>query len=276
MIPTGSLDSLALLPGMLAALGAGLLSFLSPCVLPLIPIYLSFISGESAAALKTGTVSRFFILRRSLFFVAGFTFIFVLLAIIFGGGMRFLGSSASLIINRAAGALVIILALNTLFDFIPFLRGEARFDAAKTGTPPGILKAFLLGMAFAAGWTPCIGPVLSGILVFAGQSGNIARAALLLTLYSAGLGIPFILAGLFLDKAQPVLNFFKKHGRAVKIVSGLLLLVFGLMILTGGLQNITVAFLKAGYALEELSQTGPQWFRPLAAFLSRWLTFQGV
>lgn len=297
MIP---LESVAT-PGVFAALAAGLLSFLSPCVLPLIPVYLSFISGESASALGMAGGSaarenrgvrgiRAALLIRTLFFVAGFTLVFTALAIIFGGGMKFIGSSATVWINRGAGLLVIVLGLNTLFDFIPFLRGEYRVkdpgavsgssETGKTQTFTarlgGPLKAVLLGMAFAAGWTPCVGPILSSILLFAGQDGNAARAALLLAAYSAGLGVPFILTGLFLDRAAPVLGWFKKHMLAVKIVSGLLLIGFGIALLAGSLSGITVFFLKAGYAMEELSQNGPAWFRPIAAFFARWFTFQGV
>lgn len=291
MIP---LEGATAAPGILASLAAGLLSFLSPCVLPLIPVYLSFISGESAAALgmsrasgpegkpaRAGGKLRMVLLVRTLFFVAGFTLVFTALAIVFGGGMRFVGSSASLWVNRVAGILVIVLALNTVFDFIPFLRGEYRVaepgaggtDTARAWNP---LRAVLLGMAFAAGWTPCVGPILSSILLFAGQEGNIARSAFLLMAYSAGLGIPFILTGLFLDRATPVLSWFKRHMTAVKIVSGILLLGFGIALLAGSLSGITVFFLKAGYAMEELAATGPEWFRPVAGFLARWFTFQGA
>ncbi len=258
-------------PGLLAALAAGLLSFLSPCVLPLIPVYVSFITGESAADLRTGKVRRFPVLVRTLFFVGGFTVVFVLLAVVFGGGMRFIGSSAKNIITRSAGVLVVILGLNTLFDFIPLLRREARAHPAPGGT-----KAFILGMAFAAGWSPCIGPILASILLFAGQSGNIPHAALLLAFYSAGLGLPFILAGLFFDRLLPVLGWFKRHMKAIRIVSGILLLFFGISMITGSLSGITVFFLKAGYALEEYALTGPEFFRPIAGFLAKWFTFQGL
>ncbi len=286
MIP---LESVAT-PGFFASLAAGLLSFLSPCVLPLIPVYLSFISGESASTLglsRSGAAGprkgiRAALLVRTLFFVAGFAAVFTALAIVFGGGMKYVGSSATLWINRIAGALVIVLGLNAMFDFIPFLRGEYRLsepgaqkkaDKSRFGGP---MRAILLGMAFAAGWTPCVGPILSSILLFAGQDGNVARSALLLGAYSAGLGIPFILAGLFLDRATPILAWFKRHMMAVKVISGLLLVGFGIALLAGSLAGITVFFLKAGYAMEELSVNGPAWFRPVAGFIARWLTFQGA
>lgn len=264
----GAFDLLAT-PGLFAAFTAGLLSFLSPCVLPLIPVYLSFISGESASALKEGTVKRGLLILRTLYFIAGFTLVFVTMGIVFGGGMRFIGSSASSIITRISGILVIILAFNTMFDFIPFLRTEVR-ASAHTG------KAILLGMAFAAGWTPCIGPILSSILMFAGRDGNIAYSAILLSLYSLGLGIPFLLTGIFFDRSAPVLAWLKRHFLAVRIISGILLLLFGIALLTDSLSNTTQVFLKLGYTLEEAAASGPSWFKPIALFLSKWFTFQGL
>jgi cytochrome c-type biogenesis protein len=286
-------DGIAGLHGLLvplAAFAAGLLSFLSPCVLPLIPMYLSFISGESASVLRDGAARKFPLLVRTLFFVLGFTTVFVLLAVILGGGMRFVGSSAGPIITRVAGILILLLAANTVFDFIPFLRGEIRAhpaqgssrpvgptpSAPQAGSVQGSVKAILLGMAFAAGWSPCIGPILSSILLFAGQNGNIAQASVLLGLYSTGLGVPFVLVGLFFDRATPVLGFFKRHMTAVRIISGLLLFAFGIAMLTGSLSGVSIFFLKAGYALEEYARTGPFFLRPLAGFLSSWFTFQGL
>lgn len=264
------------IPSVALSFGAGLLTFLSPCVLPLIPVYLSFISGESVLAAGDSHKSRTRLLVRTLLFVGGFTLVFVLLALLFGGGMRFLGSSASLIITRISGLLVLVLGINLLFNLLPFLAREFRMDTAGKLDTLGWIRAPLFGMAFAAGWTPCIGPILSSLLLYAGQSGNLLHAALLLAAYSLGLGVPFILAGLFFDRAKPVLNWFKRHATAVRIVSGLLLILFGLAILSGSLTGITTVFLKAGYALEELVDTGPSWIRPVAAFLARWLTFQGI
>ncbi len=264
MIPTNA-------PGFLSAFAAGLLSFASPCVLPLIPVYLSFISGESVRGKETDSGKKMVLFYRTLLFVAGFSIVFVLLAVIFGGGMRFLGSSAHTWISRVSGLLVILLGINIMFDLIPVLRREVRIQASTHRATP-----LLLGMAFGAGWTPCIGPILSTILLFAGQAGEVPRAALLLTMYSAGFGLPFIIASLFFDRMQPLFSWLKRHGSAVKIVSGVLLISFGLVMLAGNLTQVTVFFLKAGYAMEELSQTGPQWFKPLASFLSRWLLFQGI
>jgi len=264
------------IPSVALSFGAGLLTFLSPCVLPLIPVYLSFISGESVMTAVENRGYRYRLLARTLLFVGGFTFVFVLLALLFGGGMRFLGSSASLIITRISGVLVLVLGANLLFNFVPLLAREFRIDTAGTLGNLGWLRAPLFGMAFAAGWTPCIGPILSTLLLYAGHSENLLHAALLLAAYSLGLGVPFIVAGLFFDRAKPLMDWFKRHSTTVRILSGLLLILFGLAILSGSLTGITTVFLKAGYALEELGQTGPSWFRPVAAFLARWLTFQGI
>lgn len=262
------------LPGLFGAFFAGLLSFLSPCVLPLIPVYLSFISGESLAEIREGKTGRMQLFLRSLCFVLGFTFVFVLLALLFGTGAHFIGSSLPRIIMRVAGAVVILLGLNMIFDFIPFLRGELKAQVPNKAV--GFSKAFLFGMLFAAGWSPCIGPILSSILLFAAQSGNAVKSALLLGAYSLGLGLPFLLVGLFFDKAEPLLKWFKCHARAVKITAGLLIIFFGILMLTAGLASISIFFIKIGYALEEYAQTGTPPFSTIAGVLARWLQFQGV
>lgn len=234
-------------PGFFAAFAAGFLSFASPCVLPLIPIYLSFITGESASALKAGNAKRSVLLARSALFVLGFAIVFVILAIAFGGGMSLAGNGASAVVTKVAGVIVILLAINMLFDFVPLLRGEFRADMnraggkkideggatgrGKTGSNP--FRAVLIGMAFAAGWTPCIGPVLSSILLYAGGSGNAAHAAILLALYAAGLGLPFMLAGLFLDRLLPALDFLKRHAFAVRIVTAILLIILAIPMIAG-------------------------------------------
>ena len=264
----------ASLPGLFGAFFAGLLSFLSPCVLPLIPVYLSFISGESLTEIREGSGGRMRLFLRSICFVLGFTVVFVLLAILFGTGARFIGSSVPRMIMRGAGVVVILLGLNMLFDFIPFLRGEIKAQAPSTAA--SFSKAFLFGMLFAAGWSPCIGPILSSILLFAAQAGNVVKAAFLLGAYSLGLGIPFLLVGLFFDKAEPVLQWFKRHTRGVKITAGLLIIFFGILMVTAGLASITTFFVKIGYALEEYAETGTPPFSTIAGALARWLQFQGV
>ena len=245
------------LPGFFAAFAAGLLSFASPCVLPLVPVYLSFLSGESAAELSRGAPRRFSLFVRAFFFIAGFSVVFSLIAIIFSGSMSLTGAGARVLVGRVAGAIVVLLAANTWFDAIPFLRAEKRpalerlSRSDQTGHPPassavpsrantvpsraaGALKPFFLGMAFGTGWTPCVGPILSGILLYAGRSEDPARAALLLAVYALGLGVPFLAAALFLDRLLPLFGGLKRHTRLIRGISSLLLLLLGLaMILEG-------------------------------------------
>lgn len=285
----------ASLPGIFGAGLAGLLSFLSPCVLPLIPVYLSFISGESLTEIREAKKGRLRLFLRSLAFVAGFTVVFVLLAILFGSGARFIGSSIPRIVMRAAGGVVIVLGVNMIFDFIPFLRNQLKMQASRAiitkptsengaeqsgssfgGAAVRFFKAFLFGMLFAAGWSPCIGPILSSILIFAAQSGNAGQAALLLCAYSVGLGLPFLLVGLFFDQAQPILRWFKQHAHGVKITAGILIIFFGVLMLTAGLSSISANFLKLGAALEDYANTGKPPFSSIAGLLARWLQFQGV
>ncbi|MEL3906748.1 MAG: cytochrome c biogenesis protein CcdA [Treponema sp.] len=262
------------IPGLLGAFFAGLLSFLSPCVLPLIPVYLSFISGESLSEIREGKKGRLHLFMRSVSFVLGFTCVFVLLALLFGTGARFIGSSLPGVIMRAAGIIVILLGVNMIFDFIPFLRGEVKAQIPNKAA--GFSKAFLFGMLFAAGWSPCIGPILSSILLFAAQSGNAFKAAFLLGAYSIGLGLPFLLAGLFFDKAEPLLQWFKRHSHGVKITAGVLIIFFGILMLTAGLASISTFFIKMGYVLEDYAQRGTPPFSTIAGALARWLQFQGI
>ncbi len=262
------------LPGLFGSFAAGLLSFLSPCVLPLIPVYLSFISGESLADIREGKNGRMQLFIRSLAFVLGFTVVFVLLAMLFGTGAHFIGSNMPIVIMRIAGVLIIILGLNVLFDFIPFLRTEIKAQAP--GNAASIGKSFLFGMLFAAGWSPCIGPILSSILIFAAQSGNAFHAAFLLCAYSLGLGLPFLLVGFFFDKAEPALKWFKQHAHGIKITSGIFLICFGLLMLTSGLSSFTVFLMKASYNLEAYSKTASPPLSTIAAALARWMQFQGI
>ena len=260
------------IPGISGALLAGLLSFLSPCVLPLIPVYLSFISGESLSEIRAGT-KRLPLFFRSLCFILGFTVVFVLLALLFGTGVHFIGSSIPRIIMRVAGGLIIVLGLHMIFDFIPFLRAEIKMEAPKNTA--SFSKAFLFGMLFATGWSPCIGPILSSILIFAAHTGNAFRAALLLGAYSIGLGLPFLLVGLFFDKTEPLLRWFKRHATGVKIAAGILIIVFGILMLTASLTGISAFFVRLGYSLEEYAQTGKP-LSSIAKLLARWLQFQGI
>jgi cytochrome c-type biogenesis protein len=231
-------------PGLLSAAIAGLLSFLSPCVIPLVPAYLSFISGASIQSLSSKE-ARGRVFARSLFFAAGFTLAFVAFGIAFSGSAMFIGQGGSKrAVGIAGGILVILFGLNMIFDLIKPLGRDTRllgrFSGRKTA---GNLGALALGLAFAAGWSPCIGPILSSILIYASRQENIPKAAGLMLAYSAGFALPFLAAGLFFDRVRPMLAFFSRHGKIVRYVSGTILIFFGAAMATGSLTALT-AFLS--------------------------------
>ena len=231
-------------PGLFSAAIAGLLSFLSPCVIPLVPAYLSFISGATIQSLSSKE-ARGRVFARSLFFAAGFTLAFVAFGIAFSGSAMFIGQGGGKrAVGIAGGILVILFGLNMIFDFIKPLGRDTRllgrFSGRKTA---GNLGALALGLAFAAGWSPCIGPILSSILIYASRQENIPKAAGLMLAYSAGFALPLLAAGLFFDRVRPILAFFSRHGRIVRTVSGTILIFFGAAMATGSLAAVT-AFLS--------------------------------
>jgi len=238
----------------LVALGAGLLSFLSPCVLPLIPGYLSFISGAGIERIRDGS-ERSGVFWRTLFFVTGFSAVFIALGLAFSGGGMLTAGRANRVVTVAAGSLIAALGLNMIFGFLRFLNLEARVKAP--AKPRSAAGAFVVGMAFGAGWTPCVGPILASILVMAARSGGAGRAVMLLTAYSAGLALPFIAAGLFFERLSPVWAWFKRHGRGVQIVSGLLLLAIGVSMAIGRLGSIGAISARAGIGLKAALATDP-------------------
>jgi len=220
---------------------AGLLSFLSPCVLPLVPAYLSYISGVSVNELRmhehaADSVRRHAV-AQSLWFIAGFSLVFITL-----------GASASLIgqwllahlalLGKMAGAIIIVFGLHyTGLIRIPFLLLEARFNTGGINARHGA-GALLLGAAFAFGWTPCIGPILGAILAIAGAQAEMARGILLLCVYSLGLAIPFLLAALTTDAFLRISQRFKRHFHAIEVLSGILLIVVGVLIFLGSFSII--------------------------------------
>lgn len=211
------------------ALVAGVVSFLSPCVLPLIPGYISMLSGASMEELKAGATAQVVarIFRNSLAFVVGFSVVFVLL----GASATWVGNfllAQRTWFNIVAGVIIIIFGLHlTGLVKIPLLYRDARLD---TGAPRrGLTGSFVLGFAFAFGWTPCIGPILTGILALAATRDTVFQGMFLLAIYSAGLAIPFLLTGLGLSQFLKFYGRFRKHLQAVEVASGVLLIAIGVL-----------------------------------------------
>ena len=221
---------------------AGIASFLSPCVLPLVPGYVSMLSGASIEQLKDGAGRELLhrVLRNSWAFVAGFSLVFVVLGASATWVGRFL-LAERLTFNIIAGIIVIIFGLHlTGLVKIPLLYREARLD---TGTPRrGLGGAFLLGFAFAFGWTPCIGPILAAILALAAQRETVFQGMFLLAVYSAGLAIPFLLTSLGLGSFLKFYRGFRKHLQAVEVASGVLLIALGTLMAFNKLTIISSYF----------------------------------
>ncbi|KQV74292.1 cytochrome C biogenesis protein ResC [Aeromicrobium sp. Root344] len=207
---------------------AGLVSFFSPCVLPLLPGYLSYVSGVAAQDLETARRGR--LLAGALLFVLGFSTVFVLGGALFGSvGLRLEEHRHTLSI--ITGILVILMGL-VFIGLVPFMQREARVHAVPT---VGLAIAPLLGVFFGLGWTPCIGPTLTAVLSlsFATDDASAARGAFLTLIYCLGLGIPFVLAALGFGKFMRTVSWFKRHQRGVSITGGLLLIAVGVMLVTG-------------------------------------------
>ena len=217
---------------LIIALGAGLISFLSPCVLPLIPGYISYISGSSLNELiEKKNVNIFPIIL----FTIGFSTVFI----IFGAASTFLGKvllQNSYELRIVAGLIIIILSLHIIgLINIKFLNYEKRIQ---TNTSKNFFSPILIGMAFAFGWTPCIGPILGSILVLASTEDSLGRGILLLLFYSIGLAIPFILSGYLMQKFLIFSKNFKKNINKVSKIGGIILLITGILIITNQLQAL--------------------------------------
>lgn len=227
---------------LLTAMGAGLLTFLSPCVLPLIPGYVAFMTGMSASELTAEDRKLSTILVPSLLFVLGFTVVFVALGASASAVGSFMTSNRRLF-EIVAGVIILVLGFFMLgIVRVPWLYGEARFEMQKA-RKFGTLAALVMGMAFAFGWSPCVGPILGSILMMAANTAEVGRGALLLGMYSLGLGIPFVLVALMLGRIKPVLNWLNRHTLVINRVAGVVLMILGVLILTGWIGPV-VGFLS--------------------------------
>ncbi len=213
-----------------AAFAAGLLSFLSPCVLPLIPAYFSFITGLSLDELTTDTAAvRKKVILATLAYVGGFSSVFILL----GASASFLGGLVyqfSHVIRYAGGAIVLVFGLHLLGVInIKAFQFEKRIHLQEK--PLHLFGTFVIGMAFAAGWTPCIGPMLGSILIVAGNQETVLQGVWLLTIYSAGLAIPFILMSVFINSLMTIMSRTRKYIGIIHKISGGLLVLLALLLL---------------------------------------------
>ena len=220
------------------AFGAGLISFLSPCVLPLIPGYVSFISGQSLQEiLKSKRIN----ILPLILFCFGFSTVFIIL----GASASFLGQTLlqnSEILRIIAGIIIIIFSLQLIGVInIPYLNFEKRFDARKSRN---IIFPYIIGLAFGFGWTPCIGPILGSILALASIEETLSRAILLLSFYSLGLAIPFVISGYLIQKFLLFSKNFKKNINIISKIGGVILLITGILILTNQLQAIGFYIIK--------------------------------
>jgi cytochrome c-type biogenesis protein len=227
---------------LLAAFAAGFLSFVSPCVLPLIPGYISFVSGVSVDEMRADAApatSRLQIFLTSLAFVIGFSLVFVALGASATAVGKFLFARLPLF-SKIAGAVLIVFGLHTMGVFrLAFLETEKRVHSQRK--PAGPLGAMLVGIAFAFGWTPCIGPILGGILAIAGSKNSVAEGVTLLAVYSLGLGIPFLITSLAINQFFGAAKRIRRYYHAIELASGALLIVIGVLIISGELTIITRA-----------------------------------
>lgn len=258
----------------LLAFAAGLLSFLSPCVLPLIPSYFSILGGVGIGGknqTQTSASSRPVLLQTATAFVLGFSAVFITLGILVSATFSLMGGITKYI-NWAAGIIVIILGINIIFDFLSFMNYEKRpFFQKQMKSGGGFMRlpaAFIAGAAFGAGWTPCIGPVLTAILFMAGQSGKTGVAVWYLAVYSAGLALPFLLVALFFDSFLKNASKLRAHLPMIRRVSGILLIIIGIMILTGRYSALNMLIQKNIFLYIDWAETKALPFRLLAQALA--------
>lgn len=217
---------------------AGVLSFFSPCILPLIPVYIMYLTGTTAEA--EVNERRLFAVTRTLGFILGFTVIFMIM----GLSASFLGQAFAqnrMLLLRISGIVMIIFGLNMIGLFkLSFIKLPTVIKSPKTVT--SFFSAFVMGLAFAAGWTPCFGPVLASIVLYAGATSTVGQGVVLLLTYSLGMAIPFLLTALFINTFNKLLDKTEKFIKYVPKISGAILILFGLLILTNKLVQLTTLF----------------------------------
>lgn len=203
----------------------GITTFISPCLLPMIPIYITYFAGSNADKKQT--------LKNALGFVLGFTIIFTLLGA-FAGSIGVLLRQYQTAVNIVSGAIVILFGLNFLGVLkINLFRGGKSYNA--NGKKAGFFSSVLFGMVFSIGWTPCVGAFLGSALLMASQQGSALLGVLMLLLYSLGLGIPFLLSAVLIERLTAAFDFIKRHYKVINIISGVFLILVGILMMTGTL-----------------------------------------
>ena len=231
MFDSGIIFDAALLPAMFVAMLAGFFSFLSPCVLPVVPPYLAYMGGVAVSEMEETKAARRRVLTSAVFFVLGLSTIFLLLGLAFSTmGRMLLGIQDWFVIG--AGLVIMVLGAHFIGVFrIGFLDREMRMDAGDKGG--SAFGAYILGLAFAFGWTPCLGPILGASLSLAAAEASVSRGTVLLAFYALGLGIPFLLVAAFFPRLKGFMNWMKRHMNRIERTSGLLLWTVGLRMITG-------------------------------------------
>lgn len=250
MLESNLILDATLIPAMLIALTAGLLSFLSPCVLPIVPPYLAYMGGVSMTDMDEDRTARRRVFLAAVFFVMGLSTVFLLLGFAFSAlGRTFLQYQDWFLV--IAGVVVMIFGAHFVGVFrIGFLDRDARMDAGDKGG--SAMGAYILGLAFAFGWTPCLGPILGTILGLAASEANVARGTTLLAFYAFGLGIPFLLVAAFFPRLKAMMAWMKRNTVRIERISGLLLWTIGLMMITGQFAAMSYWMLEAFPALATL------------------------
>jgi len=232
----------SLLPALFVAVLTGLISFISPCVLPIVPPYLAYMGGISMSEMTDESRSNRPVVLAAVFFALGLSTVFVLLGFAFSLLGQFVAEFQDYL-RWGAGTVIILFGLHFLHVItIPFLQRDARIDVGDKGG--SAFGAYLLGLAFAFGWSPCLGPLLGTILGLAAEEGQVVRGSILLAGYAFGLGIPFVLAAVFINRAMSVMNRLKRHMKTIEIFMGVLLLIVGVALITNSMSQFSFWLLE--------------------------------